>query len=77
MRLVGPQSRFGHGSEEKSSQPQPGLEPAIIQPVTQRCATELSQLHPVIITNELKEQLGVMAVSSSLVAGTPLQLHKF
>jgi len=25
-KLGGPQSRFGHGSEEKNSQPLPGLE---------------------------------------------------
>jgi hypothetical protein len=33
-RLGGPQSRSGRGGEEKNSQPLPGLEPAIIQPVT-------------------------------------------
>jgi hypothetical protein len=35
-RLGGPQSRSGRGGEEKNSQPLPGLEPSIIQPVTQR-----------------------------------------
>jgi hypothetical protein len=40
-RLGGPQSRFGHGGEEKYSQPMPGFEPAIIPPVTQRHTTEL------------------------------------
>jgi hypothetical protein len=34
-RLGGPQSRFGRGGEEIYSQPQPGLEPPIIQTVTQ------------------------------------------
>jgi hypothetical protein len=34
-RLGGPQSRSGHGVEEKNSQPLSGLEPPIIQPVTQ------------------------------------------
>jgi hypothetical protein len=34
MRLDRPQSRSGHGGEEKYSQPLPGLEPSIIQPVT-------------------------------------------
>jgi hypothetical protein len=38
---VGPQSRSGLGGEEKNSQPLPGLEPPIIQPVAQRCTTEL------------------------------------
>jgi hypothetical protein len=44
-RLRGPQSRSGRGGEEKNSQPRPGLESSIIQPVTQRYTTELSQLH--------------------------------
>jgi hypothetical protein len=43
-RLGGPQSRSGRGGEEKDSQPLPGLEPPIVQPVAQRCATELSRL---------------------------------
>jgi hypothetical protein len=34
-RLGGSQSRSGHGGEEKNSQPPPGLEPPIIQPVVQ------------------------------------------
>jgi hypothetical protein len=40
-RLGGPQSRSGRGGEEKNSQPLPGLEPPIIQPVVQRCTTEI------------------------------------
>jgi hypothetical protein len=43
-RLGGPQSRFGHGVEEKNSQPLPGQEHPIIQPVAQHCTTELSRL---------------------------------
>jgi hypothetical protein len=43
-RLSGPQSRSGRGGEEKDSQPLPGLEPPIIQPVVQRYTTELSRL---------------------------------
>jgi hypothetical protein len=35
-RLVGPQSRSERGGEEKNTQPPPGLEPPIIQPVAQR-----------------------------------------
>jgi hypothetical protein len=34
-RLGGPQSRLGPGGEEKNSQPPPGIEPSIIQPVAQ------------------------------------------
>jgi hypothetical protein len=43
-RLGGPQSRSGRGGEKKHSQPLPGLEPPIIQPVTQHYTTELSWL---------------------------------
>jgi hypothetical protein len=42
-RLGGPQNRSGRGGEEKNSQPLPGLEPPIIQPVAQRYTTELSR----------------------------------
>jgi hypothetical protein len=45
MRLGRPQSQCGHGGEEKNSQPLPGLEPLIMQPVAQYYTTELSQLH--------------------------------
>jgi hypothetical protein len=43
-RLVGPQSRSGHGGEEKNSQPLQGFEPPIMQPVAQRYTAELSRL---------------------------------
>jgi hypothetical protein len=43
-RLGGPQSQSGRGGEEKNFRLVPGLEPPIIQPVTQRYATELSWL---------------------------------
>jgi hypothetical protein len=43
-RLGGLQTRSGRGGEEKNSQPLPGLEPPIIQPVAQRYTTELSRL---------------------------------
>jgi hypothetical protein len=43
-RLGGLQSRSGCGGEEKNSQPLPGLELPIIQPVAQRYTTELSRL---------------------------------
>jgi hypothetical protein len=42
--LGGPQSRSGRGGVGKSSQPFPGLEPPIIQPVAQRYTTEPSRL---------------------------------
>jgi hypothetical protein len=32
-RLGGPQNRSGRGDEEKSSQPLPGFEPPMVQPV--------------------------------------------
>jgi hypothetical protein len=40
----GHQSPFWRGGEEKNSQPLPGLEPPIIQPVAQRYTAELSRL---------------------------------
>jgi hypothetical protein len=43
-RLGGPQSSSGRDGKEKNSQPQPGLEPPIIQPVAQRYTAELSWL---------------------------------
>jgi hypothetical protein len=43
-RLGGIQSRSGHCSEEKNSQPLLGLESPIIQPVAQPYTTELSRL---------------------------------
>jgi hypothetical protein len=43
-RLGGPQNRSWRGGEEKNSQPLPGLQRPIIQPVAQRCTTEVSQL---------------------------------
>jgi hypothetical protein len=41
-RLGGLQSRSGRGGKEKNSQPLPGLEPPIIQPVAQRYTNELA-----------------------------------
>jgi hypothetical protein len=43
--LGGPHSRSGRDGEEKNSQPPPWLGPSIIQPVAQRCTTELTRLH--------------------------------
>jgi hypothetical protein len=43
-KLGGLQSRSGCGGEEKNSQPLPGIELTIIQPVVQRYTAELSRL---------------------------------
>jgi hypothetical protein len=43
-RLGVPQRQAGHSGEKKNSQPLPGLELPIIQPVAQCYTTELSQL---------------------------------
>jgi hypothetical protein len=40
-RLGGSQSPSGRGGEEENTQPTPGLEPTIIQPVAQRYTTQL------------------------------------
>jgi len=38
-RLLGPQSRSGHGAEEKNSQPPPGFEPrSTDRPARRQCA---------------------------------------
>jgi hypothetical protein len=42
-RVSGSQSLSGRGGEGKNSQPLPGFEPPIIQPVAQRYTTELSR----------------------------------
>jgi len=39
-----PEPGSGHGGEKKNTQPMPVLEPPVIQPVAQRCTTELSRL---------------------------------
>jgi hypothetical protein len=43
-RLGGPESQSECGGEEKNSQPLLELKPLIIQPIAQRCTTELSRL---------------------------------
>jgi hypothetical protein len=65
-----PQSRSGGGSEEKNSQPLPGLEPPLIQPVTQRYTTELTRVlsvYTVRITNFMKQVLLENLILSQLV----------
>jgi hypothetical protein len=49
-RLGGPRSRSGRDSEEKNSQPLPGLEPPIIQPVVHSYNTEQTRLLPALYT---------------------------
>jgi hypothetical protein len=44
--LGGPQSRSGHGGEQKNSQPLPRQEPLIAQPVAQRYTAELCWVMP-------------------------------
>jgi len=41
--LAGPQSRFGRGGDEKNSQPPPGIESRIIQPLA-TCILNLGPL---------------------------------
>jgi hypothetical protein len=63
-RVGGPQSRSGLGGEEIKSQPLPGLEPPIIQPVAQRYTTELSRptvIHEWHISAELARLLCLIA----------------
>jgi hypothetical protein len=43
-RLGEPENQYGRGGEEKNSQPLPGLENPLIQPVAQRYTAELSRL---------------------------------
>jgi hypothetical protein len=54
-RLGGPQSQSGRDGEGKNTQPLPGLEPPIIQPVAQRYTTELSRLHKDMILRKIME----------------------
>jgi hypothetical protein len=52
-RLGGPQSRSEHGGEKKNSQPLPGFEHPIIQPVAQSYDTELSRVLAIVIIIKL------------------------
>jgi hypothetical protein len=44
QELGGPHSRSGKGGEKKNSQPLPGLEPPIIQPIAQLFTPEICRL---------------------------------
>jgi hypothetical protein len=61
-RLGGSQSRSGRSGEEKNSEPLPGLEPPIIQPVAQCYTTELSNA-------EVKNMWIFQSLSPSLSRG--------
>jgi hypothetical protein len=50
-RLGGFQNWYGRGGEERNSDPLPGLQPPTIQPVSQRCTTEVSWLRNVLLAN--------------------------
>jgi hypothetical protein len=52
MRIGGPQSRSGHGGEEKNSQPMPEQEPPIINPAAQRYTAELTGVSKNIINKD-------------------------
>jgi hypothetical protein len=55
-RLGEPQTRSGHGGEEKNTHSLPGLEPPIIHPVAQRYTAELCWLLVLFAKgNQIKE----------------------
>jgi hypothetical protein len=66
-RLGGTQNRTGCGGGEKNSQPLPGLEPPVIQPVAQRYTTELSRLQ--FWNNQYKIKLISSDNTSDLYSG--------
>jgi hypothetical protein len=75
-RMGGSQSRSGCGGEEKNSQPLPGLEPPIFQPIAQRYTTELSRFlqDPVLLSYHLR----LVLPSGFFPSGFPIKiLHKF
>jgi hypothetical protein len=53
--LGGLQRRSGRGDEEKYTQPLPGLEPPVIQPVAQCCTAELSRFLDSLVTILIRE----------------------
>jgi hypothetical protein len=52
---------FSRGGEEKNSQPLPGIEPPIIQPVAQRYTTELCPS----IVSAIYENVKIATITSS------------
>jgi hypothetical protein len=71
-RLCGPQNRSGRGGEEKNSQPLPGLEPLIIQPVAQPYTTELSRPHFYKVHFNITSRSSSVSTVTMLRAGQPL-----
>jgi hypothetical protein len=67
-RVGGPQSRSGRDDEEKNSQPLPGFELSIMQPIAQRCTTELSYI------NSMEQRPSWEANSHSANQETPCPL---
>jgi hypothetical protein len=66
-RPGGPQSRSGRGSEDKNSQPLPGLEPPIIWPVAQRCINEVTRLLGTLHTHWIGGWVGPRAGLDAVV----------
>jgi hypothetical protein len=71
--MSGPQSRFGHGGEEKNSQPFSGLEPPIIQPVAQRVSLSYpgSWIKRKLVWNEHYVRVPIDCVTSNLYGVLP------
>jgi hypothetical protein len=63
-RLGGLQSRSGRGGEEKNSQPLPGLEPPIIQPLAQGYTSEITRLLLLITVAIISEDYKVLCAPS-------------
>jgi hypothetical protein len=64
--LGGPQSQSGHSGEKKNSQPLPGLEPLIIQPIAQCYTTELSLFTGVRNSDLMRAVVNLFALLMSL-----------
>jgi hypothetical protein len=70
MRLAGTQSRSGRGGKKKNSQPLPGLELPIIQPVAQRYTTELSRFPLCVIKHHSMKYWGSGGIAWRINVGT-------
>jgi hypothetical protein len=76
-RLVEPHSWCGHGSEDKNSQPLPGLEPPIIKRVAQRSTTELSWFICSLVTAVKHEIQEIVRLGSETVISYFTKTLKF
>jgi hypothetical protein len=56
--LGGPESRSGHGGEEKNSKPLTGLEHPIIHPIAQRYTIDLSRLRQGVLFSKIEITFG-------------------